>query len=72
MYYIDTPTKKILAYPFENETGVWRTVLVVIEWPDGKARRWDDHRCRRQIVGGHVPWRIGFESILCPETSGAS
>ena len=21
MYYIDTPTKKILAYPFENETG---------------------------------------------------
>ena len=21
MYYIDTPTKKILSYPFENETG---------------------------------------------------
>ena len=31
MYYIDTPTKKILAYPFENETGVLGEPSLVVD-----------------------------------------
>jgi len=31
MYYIDTPTKKVMAYPFENETGNLGTPKVVID-----------------------------------------
>ena len=35
MYYIDTPTKKILAYPFENETGEIGEPSMVVD--TGKA-----------------------------------
>ena len=31
MYYIDTPTKKVMAYPFEKETGNLGTPKVVID-----------------------------------------
>ena len=31
MYYIDTPTKKILAYPFENETGALGEPSLVVD-----------------------------------------
>ncbi len=31
MYYIDTPTRKILAYPFENETGALGEPSLVVD-----------------------------------------
>ena len=31
MYYVDTPTQKILAYPFENETGVLGEPSLVVD-----------------------------------------
>lgn len=41
MYYIDTPTRKIVAYDYDNSTGIIKNKRVVIDatneqgWPDG-------------------------------------
>ena len=38
MYYIDTPTKKVMAYPFENSTGILGEPSLVV---DAGVSGWD-------------------------------
>jgi sugar lactone lactonase YvrE len=62
MYYIDTPTKKVMAYPFESETGNLGIPRVVIDTqsadvegsPDGMAIDVDGNLWIAMCHGGAV------------------
>ena len=62
MYYIDTPTKKVMAYPFESETGNLGIPKVVIDTqsadvegsPDGMAIDVDGNLWIAMCHGGAV------------------
>ena len=72
MFYIDTPTKEIRAYPYDDSSG-----SIGEAESDCKYRRsgmgripgWNDHRCLGYALGGHVSWWFCFTNKSCQRLS---